>query len=154
MTSRPGPMSAATRSPRRTPTRFLNPDSPYSIAPLARSLVASAKVIPSCWRRIGPVAALSGSDYGADMIESQGDFNRPWLVNSFGSEILPAIPAVHERLTANPPARVADVACGVGWAGIAIAKAYPEVTVDGFDLDESSITLARENARGAGSVTE
>jgi 2-polyprenyl-3-methyl-5-hydroxy-6-metoxy-1,4-benzoquinol methylase len=42
------------------------------------------------------------------------------------------------------------VACGVGWAAIAIARAYPSVTVDGFDLDESSIRLARENARRAG----
>jgi 2-polyprenyl-3-methyl-5-hydroxy-6-metoxy-1,4-benzoquinol methylase len=129
---------------------LLNPDSPYSITPLARSLVASAKVIPQLLEAYRTGGGVEWSDYGADMIESQGDFNRPWLVNSFGSEILPAIPAVHERLRANPPARVADVACGVGWAAIAIAKAYPEVTVDGFDLDESSITLARENALGAG----
>jgi 2-polyprenyl-3-methyl-5-hydroxy-6-metoxy-1,4-benzoquinol methylase len=129
---------------------LLNPDSPYSITPLARSLVASAKVIPQLLEAYRTGGGVEWSDYGADMIESQGDFNRPWLVNSFGTEILPAIPAVHERLMANPPARVADVACGVGWAAIAIAKAYPDVTVDGFDLDESSITLARENARGAG----
>jgi 2-polyprenyl-3-methyl-5-hydroxy-6-metoxy-1,4-benzoquinol methylase len=129
---------------------LLNPDSPYSITPLARSLVASAKVIPQLLEAYRTGGGVEWSDYGADMIESQGDFNRPWLVNSFGTEILPAIPAVHERLLANPPARVADVACGVGWAAIAIAKAYPDVTVDGFDLDESSITLARENARGAG----
>ncbi len=129
---------------------LLNPDSPYSITPLARSLVASAKVIPQLLEAYRTGGGVEWSDHGADMIESQGDFNRPWLVNSFGSEILPAIPAVHERLRANPPARVADVACGVGWAAIAIAKAYPDVTVDGFDLDESSITLARENARGAG----
>jgi 2-polyprenyl-3-methyl-5-hydroxy-6-metoxy-1,4-benzoquinol methylase len=129
---------------------LLNPDSLYSIAPLARSVVASAKVIPQLLEAYRTGGGVEWSDYGADMIESQGDFNRPWLVNSFGSEILPAIPAVHERLRANPPARVADVACGVGWAAIAIARAYPDVTVDGFDLDESSITLARENARGAG----
>ena len=129
---------------------LLNPDSPYSIAPLARSLVASAKVIPQLLEAYRTGGGVEWSEYGTDMLESQGDFNRPWLVNSFGSEILPAIPAVHERLRANPPARVADVACGVGWAAIAIAKAYPNVTVDGFDLDESSIALARENARGAG----
>ena len=129
---------------------LLNPDSAYSITPLARSLVASAKVIPQLLEAYRTGGGVEWSDYGADMIDSQGDFNRPWLVNSFGSEILPAIPAVDERLRANPPARVADVACGVGWAAIAIAKAYPDVTVDGFDLDESSITLARENARGAG----
>ena len=93
---------------------------------------------------------VAWSDYGADMIESQGDFNRPWLVGSFGTEMLPAIPGIHERLVADPPARVADVACGVGWAAIAIARAYPKVRVDGFDLDESSIELARQNARDAG----
>jgi 2-polyprenyl-3-methyl-5-hydroxy-6-metoxy-1,4-benzoquinol methylase len=42
------------------------------------------------------------------------------------------------------------VACGVGWASIAIARAYPKARVDGFDLDESSIELARQNAREAG----
>jgi 2-polyprenyl-3-methyl-5-hydroxy-6-metoxy-1,4-benzoquinol methylase len=45
---------------------------------------------------------------------------------------------------------VADVACGVGWAAIAIALAYPSVRVDGFDLDESSIELARGNAQRLG----
>jgi 2-polyprenyl-3-methyl-5-hydroxy-6-metoxy-1,4-benzoquinol methylase len=129
---------------------LLNPDSPYSIAPLARSLVASATVMPQLLEAYQTGGGVEWSDYGPDMIEAQGDFNRPWLLNSLGSEILPALPAVHERLSADPPARVADVACGAGWAAIAIAKAYPAVTVDGFDLDESSITLARENSRRAG----
>jgi 2-polyprenyl-3-methyl-5-hydroxy-6-metoxy-1,4-benzoquinol methylase len=93
---------------------------------------------------------VAWSDYGPDMIEAQGDFNRPWLVGSFGTELLPAIPGIHERLIADPPARIADVACGIGWASIAIARAYPNVRIDGFDLDESSIELARRNAREAG----
>ncbi len=129
---------------------LLNPDSPYSIAPLSRSLVACGKVMAQLLEAYRTGGGVEWSEYGPDMIESQGDFNRPWLLNSFGSQILPAIPAIHERLTANPPARVADVACGVGWAAIAIAKAYPNVRVDGFDLDESSIELARQNARDAG----
>jgi len=45
---------------------------------------------------------------------------------------------------------VADVACGVGWAGIALARAYPNITVDGFDLDELSIEIASRNAQEAG----
>jgi 2-polyprenyl-3-methyl-5-hydroxy-6-metoxy-1,4-benzoquinol methylase len=129
---------------------LLNPDSPWSIAPLARSLIASAKVLPLTLEAYRSGGGVEWSDYGPDMIEAQGDFNRPWLVSSFGSEILPAISAAHGRLTADPPARVADVACGVGWAAIAIAEAYPGVTVDGFDLDASSIAIARENARRAG----
>ena len=129
---------------------LLNVDSPYSIAPLARSIVACAKVLPELLEAIRTGGGVDWAAYGPDMIEAQGDFNRPWLRASLGSEILPAIPAIHERLIANPPARVADVACGVGWAGISIAKAYPGVQVDGFDLDESSIALAQSNTRASG----
>ena len=129
---------------------LLDPDSPYSIAPLARSAVACAKVLPQLLEAFRSGGGVEWADYGADMIEAQGDFNRPWLVNSFGSEMLPAMPPIHQRLMAQPAARVADVACGTGWAAISIARAYPTVTVDGFDLDPSSIELARENARAAG----
>jgi len=129
---------------------LLDLDSPLSIAPLARSVVACAKVLPALLEAYRTGGGVEWADYGPDMIEAQGDFNRPWLRGSFGSEILPAIPAIHHRLVADPPARVADVACGVGWAGIAIAAAYPTVLVDGFDLDPSSIELARANAEKAG----
>ena len=129
---------------------LLDPDSPSSIAPVARSIVACAKVLPQLLEAYQTGGGVDWADYGQDMIEAQGDFNRPWLRGSFGSEVLPAIPAVHARLTAEPPARVADVACGVGWAAIAIAAAYPDVRVDGFDLDPSSIELARANAAAAG----
>jgi len=127
-----------------------NPDSPWSIAPFARSMVALGRVMPELLDAYRSGGGVDWTVYGPDMIEAQGDFNRPWLRGSFGTEILPAIPAIHERLVADPPARVADVACGVGWAGIAIATAYPKVTVDGFDLDPSSIDLARVNAREGG----
>jgi SAM-dependent methyltransferase len=126
------------------------PDSPYSIAPMARAIAACARVLPQLLDAFRSGGGVEWSDYGRDMIEAQGDSNRPWLVNTFGSEYLPAVPDVHERLTADPPARVADVACGVGWASIAIARAYPNARVDGFDLDPLSIELARANAEAAG----
>jgi 2-polyprenyl-3-methyl-5-hydroxy-6-metoxy-1,4-benzoquinol methylase len=129
---------------------LLNLDSPWSIAPMGRSVVACAKAMPQLIEAYRTGGGVEWAAYGPDMIESQGDFNRPWLVNSFGTEMLPAIPPIHERLVADPPARVADVACGVGWAGISLALAYPGVRVDGFDLDPSSIELAREHARQAG----
>jgi 2-polyprenyl-3-methyl-5-hydroxy-6-metoxy-1,4-benzoquinol methylase len=72
------------------------------------------------------------------------------FVNLLGSEWLPSVPDVHERLQADPPARVADVGCGTGWSSISIAQAYPNVRVDGYDLDEPSIELARRNAEEAG----
>ncbi len=42
------------------------------------------------------------------------------------------------------------MACGVGWSSIAIARAYPAAEIDGFDLDERAIALARQNAKRAG----
>ena len=63
---------------------------------------------------------------------------------------MPALPDVHERLASGPPAAVADIACGAGWASIAIARAYPLVRVDGYDVDEASVRVAAANAAEAG----
>jgi cyclopropane fatty-acyl-phospholipid synthase-like methyltransferase len=45
---------------------------------------------------------------------------------------------------------VLDVACGTGWSSIAMAQAYPKITVDGVDLDQDAIGAARANAERAG----
>jgi 2-polyprenyl-3-methyl-5-hydroxy-6-metoxy-1,4-benzoquinol methylase len=90
------------------------------------------------------------ADFDADFVEGQGDANRVQFVNLLGPEWLPAMPDVDARLRADPPARVGDVACGVGWSTISIARAYPNAQVAGFDLDEESIRLARENLEAAG----
>jgi len=82
--------------------------------------------------------------YGEDTREGIGALNRPMFVNQL-ADWLAAIPEVDGRLRAQPAARVADIACGTGWSSIAIARAYPDVTVDGFDLDAASIATARQN---------
>ena len=82
--------------------------------------------------------------------EGRAEFNRPLFVNLLGSEWLPAIEDIDERLRADPPAKVADIACGTGWSSIAMARAYPRIVVDGFDLDEDAIAAATRNAREAG----
>jgi len=89
---------------------------------------------------------VSWAEYGADAREGQAEVNRPIFLALLGTEWLPKVPDVHARLEADPPARVADIGCGAGWSSIAIAKAYPQARVDGFDLDEPSIELARANA--------
>jgi 2-polyprenyl-3-methyl-5-hydroxy-6-metoxy-1,4-benzoquinol methylase len=127
-----------------------DPESPFSMAPLARAFVASAMALPKILDAFRTGGGVSWTDFGADAIEAQGDFNRPWLLSSFATEYLPLIPDVHKRLQAVPPAQVADFACGVGWASIAIARAYPNAVVTGFDLDESSIEIARRNAAARG----
>jgi 2-polyprenyl-3-methyl-5-hydroxy-6-metoxy-1,4-benzoquinol methylase len=136
------------------PEAFVEPltdlDSASSVTPVARAAMAMAAVMPQVVEAYRSGRGVDWDDFGPDMIEAQGDMNRPWLLGRFGTEILPALPDVHARLVADPPARVADVACGVGWAAIAIAKAYPGVLVDGFDLDPGSIELARRHAAAHG----
>jgi 2-polyprenyl-3-methyl-5-hydroxy-6-metoxy-1,4-benzoquinol methylase len=129
---------------------LLDLESPYSIAPFCKSFVAMAGVMPDLVSAFRSGGAVGWSAYGRDGIEAQGDFNRPWLVGSLGTDYLPSIPDLHERLMSEAGARVADVACGVGWAAISLARAYPSITVDGFDLDESSIEIASRNANEAG----
>jgi SAM-dependent methyltransferase len=87
--------------------------------------------------------------YGKDTREGIGALNRPMFVNQLAGW-LAAVPEVDARLRAQPPARVADIACGTAWSSIAIARAYPEAMVDGFDLDAASIATARENVAAAG----
>jgi 2-polyprenyl-3-methyl-5-hydroxy-6-metoxy-1,4-benzoquinol methylase len=82
--------------------------------------------------------------------EGRPEFNRALFLNLLGKQWLPAIPEVDQRLRAEPPARVADLACGTGWSSIAMAQAYPLISVDGFDLDVDAIQAARLNTEQAG----
>jgi len=82
--------------------------------------------------------------------EGRADYNRAVYLNLLGTQWLPAIAGVDQRLRSEPAARVADLACGTGWSSIAMARAYPLVRVDGFDLDPDAIAAARHNAEQAG----
>ena len=82
--------------------------------------------------------------------EGRAADNRTVYLTHLGNEWLPAIADIDRRLRAGPPARVADLACGMGWSSIAIARAYPLATVDGFDLDAEAIADAERNAVAEG----
>nr|MDQ3342902.1 class I SAM-dependent methyltransferase [Actinomycetota bacterium] len=82
--------------------------------------------------------------------DMQAGFTRPMFATSLVGEWLPALPEVHARLQAGEQLRLADFGCGEGWAAIYLAEAYPNVTVDGFDLDDASIATARKHAADRG----
>jgi predicted O-methyltransferase YrrM len=82
--------------------------------------------------------------------EGRADPNRARFINLLGTTWLPAILDLDARLRAEPAARVLDVACGTGWSSIAMAEAYPSITVDGVDLDRDAIGAARQHAEQAG----
>lgn len=86
--------------------------------------------------------------YGTDTLEAVGMGNRPMFVNDFVSSWIPKLPDIQKRLEKG--ANVADIGCGVGWSSISLARAFPKVTIDAYDLDEASINQARINAKSEG----
>ena len=88
------------------------------------------------------------ADYGVDLVDGQGRMNRNFFLQQLGPEYLAEIPGLSEKLESG--GRIADVGCGVGWSSIGLAKAFPGVHVDGFDLDELSVERAQANVRQFG----
>jgi SAM-dependent methyltransferase len=120
------------------------------VTPMARFAASFGGVLPAIEAAFRTGGGVAWEDFGTFGREAQAEANRPLFLTLLGSEWLPAIPDVDERLRSAPAARVADVACGAGWSSIGIALAYPGVQVDGFDLDPASVELARANAAEAG----
>ena len=129
---------------------LLDRESLNHLAPLARYVGGLGHALPTVADAFRRGQGVPWSAFGMDAREAQADMNRPVFLNLLGREWLPSIPDVHARLQADPPARVADVGCGGGWSSIGIARAYPKVHLDGLDVDEPSIALARANAAEAG----
>jgi 2-polyprenyl-3-methyl-5-hydroxy-6-metoxy-1,4-benzoquinol methylase len=93
----------------------------------------------------------TGAAFGRfDLHDVQAAFTRPVFVNHLTQNWLPALPDIQAKLESGAPVRIAEVGCGEGLAAITIARAYPNATVDGYDLDEASITSARQAAADAG----
>ena len=120
-------------------------------APFARLFASAAAQVPALLEAYRSGGGVPWARYGADARDGQGDVNRPWFEQALAGA-LAAVPAVHDVLS-RPDAGVADIACGHGWSTIALARAYPDAIVEGFDLDELAIASAREHAAGMENVT-
>ena len=118
------------------------------LAPLARILTTAGESMALLLSAYKDGSGVSWDRFGQGMRESQADMNRPFFINELPN-VLAGIPEVHERL-ARPGARVADVGCGAGWSTLAVAGAYPDSIVHGFDIDAPSIQMARANALEVG----
>ena len=129
---------------------LVDPVSPTTMTPSAVLIAGCVKPLPQLLEAFRTGGGVPYADYGADLHEGVAAFNRPGFVHSLAQDWLPAMPDVHARFEADPPARVADIGMGQGWSSIAIAKAYPNVRVDGFDLDIASVEAAKANAEAEG----
>lgn len=125
-----------------------DPDSLAHLLPLGRFVTGVGKHVDRLVEVYRNGGGVSWAELGEDPREAQAALNRPMFLQLLGPEYLPSIPEVDGLLRAG--GRVADIGCGHGWSSIAVANAYPEATVDGFDLDEPSVWAARANAAAAG----
>lgn len=120
---------------------------PYYLGGLARATAAIGTALGPLVDAYRTGAGVPMAMYGPEIIAAQAQLNRPAFANDLAASWIAGMPDVQARLQdASVPARVADIGCGVGWAAIELAKAFPAITVDGFDSDESSIAEAQRNA--------
>ena len=119
------------------------------LSPIARIICAVGPALPRLLDAYRTGSGVSWDDLGDDARESQGDANRPWFEHRLAQTLAGAGDHVHQALS-RPQARVLDVGCGHGWSSIALARAYPECTVQGIDIDAPSVPTASAHAEEAG----
>lgn len=145
-----GPQERRYRLPAAYQEVLVDRESLNFLAPLAQLAVGAVSPIHAVLDVYRNGGGVLFADYGKDLREGQANVNRAMFLNELGQVYLPAIPDVHERLQADPPARIADIGCGAGWSSIGMAQAYPNARVDGYDLDAASVELANENVAAHG----
>ena len=120
-------------------------DHPSHLAPLAQMVAGIGGVLPHVVNAYRNGGGVPYPMFGAAFRKGQAGINRPAFLGDLVERWIPAAPDVYRRLLSSSM-RVADVGCGAGWSTIAMARAFPNAQVIGFDADEASITDARANA--------
>jgi 2-polyprenyl-3-methyl-5-hydroxy-6-metoxy-1,4-benzoquinol methylase len=120
------------------------------VGPFASIIAALARGVPAVVAAFRSGSGVPSSCYGDGLGQHMAALNRPLFTHLLTQRWLPGLPEVDARLRAAPPAQVADIGCGAGWAAISLARAFPGITIDGMDADPQSVAEARRNAREAG----
>lgn len=127
---------------------LVNQDSLSYMASMSRFFAATGAALPALIEAYRHGGGVSWQQLGTDAREAQAYANRPLFLSRLAQEFIPKVPDLHDRLQST--GRVADIGCGEGWSAIALAVGYPEITVDGFDVDAASIAAATRNAAAHG----
>ncbi len=121
-------------------------ESGQSVTNWVREFVGCLKPLPQLVEAFRTGAGIPYDAYGDDVREGQAMSGKAKYRQKLGREWIAAMPDVYAQLASDTPARVADIGMGYGWSSIAIAETFPNVLVDGFDLDPKSVGQATHNA--------
>jgi 2-polyprenyl-3-methyl-5-hydroxy-6-metoxy-1,4-benzoquinol methylase len=124
------------------------PGSEYYLGGLYGSLPGLLAMAPKLAEAFQSGSGISFTDFGSSMPQMLEVMNRPVYEARLVRHWLPAMPEVLARLQRG--GRALDVGCGTGIVPITLAKAFPDATIAGIDLDAHSIGIARGYARDAG----
>ena len=124
-------------------------DHPAHLAPLAQMVAGIGGALDQVLAAYRTGGGVAYPQYGEAFRRGQAGINRPAFVHDLPSTWIRSAPDIHAALVAGV-ARVADVGCGAGWSTIALARAYPQAQVIGFDADHASVEDARVLAADEG----
>ncbi|HEY8339542.1 MAG TPA: class I SAM-dependent methyltransferase [Egibacteraceae bacterium] len=125
----------------------LDPDSPAYLGGASMALLGVALTLEKVVDAFRSGGGVAYRDFGDNIRDGIAMLNRPVYRNDL-AQWLETLPDVQERLSRG--GAVLDVGCGSGWSTIELARALPQATITGIDMDEASIAAARRNAVEAG----
>jgi SAM-dependent methyltransferase len=128
---------------------LLDPGTPAYMGPLSHLVVGTLRAVPDVEEAFRTGDGVSFAAYGAELRHGLGLLNGATFDRTLAGWVA-AMPDVDRRLRRTDGAAVLDIGCGVGRSSLALARAYPHVTVHGVDLDIASVEEARATAARAG----
>jgi pimeloyl-ACP methyl ester carboxylesterase/2-polyprenyl-3-methyl-5-hydroxy-6-metoxy-1,4-benzoquinol methylase len=128
---------------------LLDAEDASHVAPLADMVAGISGVLDALPAAYRDGTGVPYAQYGRAFSQGQGGINRPLFGNDLDGW-LAALPDVAQRIRQQPHARIVEVGSGDGWLSLALARAFPAATVDGYDADAASVTAARSHAAAAG----
>ncbi len=122
--------------------------SPHFMCGWTQMIPAFLGVIPDVARAVREGGGVPFAAFGKDFVEGMDRSGSSSVGILLTRRWLKAMPNVVKRLERG--GRAADVGCGSGAAVIAMARAYPNSEIIGFDVDAESLTRARAKLKKEG----
>jgi 2-polyprenyl-3-methyl-5-hydroxy-6-metoxy-1,4-benzoquinol methylase len=121
---------------------LIDPSSPAYLLGGAPLLLGVARTLPAVADAFATGRGVDYAEFGDELRFGIAELNRPGFANDLRGwvEQLPDVTATLER-----GGVVLDAGCGEGWSAIGLARAFPQATVVGVDLDLPSVEVARRH---------